>query len=390
MPAPSFLMLFIVLFSWQVYPQTSHCDNLVRAGEYQSAITCYQKALKKNKISPVEAFIKIGNCYRNLGDFKSAGDYYHKAIDADRKSVTSWKNFIEALVRMGDTTSLNKYRVIVYAEIGKQEAKKIFHPIDNLFSPGEKLNKDTVIEVSNVYYGKKKVLEGMTPIYNNNAIIFIKEIEEEELYGPYSGGRKLRYLKPFIATLSGDTIVSQINTIDEYISGAYNCGVPSICCSNKTIVVSKNRTGGNPPFPMKLFEITVNNNSSENNRHILLSLKPVSEKIIDFCRSDEYDYQSPSISSDGRTIIFSSNRESNNYDLWIAVRKNDGWEAPRKINNINTEENEISPYLFRDSILFFSSNGHSGYGGYDIFTCIIKGNEAMDFKPLPPLSLIHI
>ncbi len=77
----------------------------------------------------------------------------------------------------------------------------------------------------------------------------------------------------------------------------------------------------------------------------------------------------PSISSDGRTLYFVSNR-NNDYDIWYSVVNNKGeWSEPVKLGpNINTDGYEGSVFIHPDNqTLYFSSDGHVGMGGLDIF-----------------------
>ena len=77
----------------------------------------------------------------------------------------------------------------------------------------------------------------------------------------------------------------------------------------------------------------------------------------------------PSISSDGRTIYFVSNR-NNDYDIWSStVNSNGDWSEPEILgDNINTEGYEGSVFIHPDNqTLYFSSDGHIGMGGLDIY-----------------------
>jgi hypothetical protein len=86
--------------------------------------------------------------------------------------------------------------------------------------------------------------------------------------------------------------------------------------------------------------------------------------------SDRWDSQ-PTISPDGSFIIFTSVRsDEGGMDLYISRRQPDGaYGAPQSLGpTINTADNEVSPHISPDGrTLFFSSNGHAGYGGADIF-----------------------
>ncbi len=80
----------------------------------------------------------------------------------------------------------------------------------------------------------------------------------------------------------------------------------------------------------------------------------------------------PSLSSDGRTLYFSSNRAGGlgGIDIWKCVKDAKGnWGIPENLGpRINTDGNEKSPFFHSDGqTLYFSSTGHLGYGGYDIY-----------------------
>lgn len=80
----------------------------------------------------------------------------------------------------------------------------------------------------------------------------------------------------------------------------------------------------------------------------------------------------PSFSIDGRTLFFVSNRKGGygGMDLWKTVFVDGkGWSVPENLGPaINTEGDEMSPFIHFDGrTLYFSSNGHTGMGGMDLF-----------------------
>jgi len=80
----------------------------------------------------------------------------------------------------------------------------------------------------------------------------------------------------------------------------------------------------------------------------------------------------PSISPDGKTLYFVSNRNTGmgDFDVW-RVQKLDSnkWGTPENLgDSINTKYNEQSPFIhFDNRTLYFSSNGRVGMGGLDIY-----------------------
>jgi hypothetical protein len=74
----------------------------------------------------------------------------------------------------------------------------------------------------------------------------------------------------------------------------------------------------------------------------------------------KYDELGPAPSADGRTLYFYSDRPGGlgGYDLWVTIRDDKGWQPPRNLGaTINTAFNEYGPSLSPDGkTLFFSSN----------------------------------
>lgn len=80
----------------------------------------------------------------------------------------------------------------------------------------------------------------------------------------------------------------------------------------------------------------------------------------------------PSVSADGSELYFASQRRGGygGSDLWMSRKQEDGsWSRPENLGeNINTTGNEMAPFIHPDGqTLYFSSNGHIGLGGSDLF-----------------------
>ncbi|MFH2095096.1 MAG: hypothetical protein ABIJ16_05300, partial [Bacteroidota bacterium] len=81
----------------------------------------------------------------------------------------------------------------------------------------------------------------------------------------------------------------------------------------------------------------------------------------------------PTVSADGRILIFSAGHQRGGQgkkDLWLSrMDKTGNWAPPVNLGEeVNSEGNDISPFLHPDGkTLYFSSDGHMGLGGMDIF-----------------------
>ncbi len=100
----------------------------------------------------------------------------------------------------------------------------------------------------------------------------------------------------------------------------------------------------------------------------------------------EYWEGSASMSPDGNLLYFSSDKEGGygGSDLYRCTRRSDGsWGNPVNLGPIiNTPYDEDAPQIHSDGItLFFSSRGHDGIGGYDIFSSVLDQDNKTWSKP---------
>ena len=95
--------------------------------------------------------------------------------------------------------------------------------------------------------------------------------------------------------------------------------------------------------------------------------------------NSSYSETQPSVSSDGRTLYFASNRPGGKgkQDLWVTTLDSSShWTKPVNLgDSINTNDMEESPFIHADnSTLYFSSKGWPGLGASDIFISRKKEN----------------
>jgi outer membrane protein OmpA-like peptidoglycan-associated protein len=94
--------------------------------------------------------------------------------------------------------------------------------------------------------------------------------------------------------------------------------------------------------------------------------------------NDSYSCMHPTISMDGNTLYFASDMPGGygRYDLYESKREQNGWSKPKNLGKgINTEKDEVFPYIHSNGTLFFSSDGHNSIGGLDLFFSVINGKD---------------
>lgn len=101
--------------------------------------------------------------------------------------------------------------------------------------------------------------------------------------------------------------------------------------------------------------------------------------------SDSYSVAHPALSSDEKFLYFSSNMPGTKgaSDLFKVEIKSDGsFGTPINLgDDINTEARETFPFIAKDDVLYFASDGHLGLGGLDVFASKIN-SDGINGKPV--------
>ncbi|MCE3294776.1 MAG: hypothetical protein K0R65_490 [Crocinitomicaceae bacterium] len=153
------------------------------------------------------------------------------------------------------------------------------------------------------------------------------------------------------------------NNLDRINSAGFDCiswlspdGLKCMMTLNTTAVKVKEQTKSSD-----ICEVSLSNKG-----------KWQSPKIIDnkSVNSTFFD-GSATLSADGNTMYFVTDRKGDKSmtDIYVVQKENKKWGTAKPVSDsINTEMRETTPYITPDGrYLFFSSDGHPGMGGYDIF-----------------------
>jgi outer membrane protein OmpA-like peptidoglycan-associated protein len=102
---------------------------------------------------------------------------------------------------------------------------------------------------------------------------------------------------------------------------------------------------------------------------------------------DEFSTMHPTLSHDGKRLYFSSDRPGGfgGNDIWYVERQGDNWSAPVNLGpKVNSEGNEVFPFIHFSGYLFYASDGLSeGMGGLDIYSVNTKELPATAPQMLP-------
>ncbi|MBL0048405.1 MAG: OmpA family protein [Bacteroidetes bacterium] len=201
----------------------------------------------------------------------------------------------------------------------------------------------------------------------------------------------------YLPTLTADeqTLIVTVKMPDDTVKNDWNNASEDFYMSKRVDGVWQKRTNVGPPINTPanegaqcispdgqfLFYTLCNSPGGMGRCDIYFSVKEgkkwsIPKNVGPPINSKYWDSQ-PSLSSDGNTLYFVSNRPGGKgeKDIWSSTLTKEGyWGTPINLgDSINTTESDMSPYIHPDNqTLYFASAGHPGMGKHDIFYARMK------------------
>ena len=105
-------------------------------------------------------------------------------------------------------------------------------------------------------------------------------------------------------------------------------------------------------------------------------------KILPFI-NEKYSYAHPALSPTGNYMVFVSNMPGGfgGTDLYITYYKDGTWTKPANIGRpVNSERNEVMPFIHKSGLLYYASDANTGLGGFDIYSVFYNQFEWKNVK----------
>jgi len=224
---------------------------------------------------------------------------------------------------------------------------------------------------------------GIIP-FGSNFLLLLNQYNPNEAQSFYINGKIILLNNNENEKKSADSLNNSFTNF----AGLVQQGPATFFNNNKSVIFTANRYNkyntGNRPYgsinTLQLYLAEQNKNGKWSNP------KNISFHFIR--RASDYSFMDPSMSEDGQTLYFASDMKGGfgGIDIYYTSydEKRKKWGKPINMGNqINTNGNEIFPYIKNDTLLF-SSNGLVGFGDQDIFMKRISvSDEPATHLPYP-------
>jgi peptidoglycan-associated lipoprotein len=377
----SLAMVISVLISVPAEGQKKQKDARAQAafeaGEYFEAIDLYKNAYNKvsDKAQKTAVLFRIGECYRILGEARSAELWYKKAVREDYQDPIIFLRYGQMMLINEKyeeaEEQFRKYRDLVPDDprgtVGIESCAAALLWIDN----------PTGYIVDNMRYFNSRQRD-FSPAFVNEDYneIYFTSTREDATGNETHGATGQNFADLFSSSMDRKGKWS-IPVPVESLNSEFEDGSPNFSSDFSTIYFTRCKKGKNQQLGCQILSATARGGDWSEPKVELEAL------------GDSVTTAHPAISPDGLTLYFVSDMPGGlgENDIWKVTRSDEGgsWGAPVNLGeDINTPGNELYPFVHNDGTLYFSSDSRVGLGGLDIYKATLDETQSWRLENMKP------
>lgn len=372
-------------------PALKVADQYFDSYEYFKAAEEYLKVVNNNPKNTY-ALYRLAESYREYFDYKNAEKYYKKVVDIGLKEYPHSRYWYAFMLKDNGRyqeakNNFEKFReeykettleAELYKERALQAAKGCEYAIEEIKKPvrdfGFKVLPSPINTTSSEY---------SPVIFENDSSIILTSAREEStggqefgmLGGTFSDNFRFKQSKTSWVSIDDEDKFSNVNSKFNESAGSFTGDYKKFYFTRCDELI---KIGRYEDFNCVIYV------SKKDDKGKWLAPERLNENIN---MKGQWNSQ-PSVSPDGKLLFFVSKRPGGlgMHDIWYSISggKDDWGPAINMGDKVNTLFIDMSPRYYADQkVLFFSSNGHEGFGGLDI----LMTKEEEEFSEVKNIGL---
>lgn len=367
--------IFLVIFVFSIQFINAQEQELERAKRffdrtfYAESIPLYEKIVAEKP--NVEAIKNLADSYYYTNDLKNAQRYYRLLIKSYNQDLD--KNYYFKFAQtLKATNSYEEAHTVLKEYYSKstntQDLAKFENDtktLENVSAIGNRYEiKNLAVNTENSEFGAVK---------HNDSLIFAAIKKKPGLFDKVYKWDNETYLNLVSVPMKN---INSRDSISHYFAKELKTSMHEsnviFTKDGKTIYFTRNnyKNGKRGKNQEKVSNLQIF-------KAELVNGKWTNETSLPF-NSDNYSVEHPALSSDEKTLYFASDMPGTlgSLDIFSVVVNEGAFGTPQNLGYvINTDKREQFPFVSKDNKLYFSSDGHLGYGSLDVFVSEIKNKE---------------
>jgi hypothetical protein len=337
--------------------------------DWMGAMQTFKEVLEIDA-SNAMANLRVAECHYHLHKYELALQYIQKAGDKDPE-VNKEYNFMLAQIhhRMGNLTeaiaAFNAFRPLV-TEARRKEYMVDKHIADCEFARAEMADPQQAV-VTNIGKAINTRFRDYCPVISPDGKSLYFTSRRNDTKGGGIAADFAYFEDIYVAEKDETSVWKQAVQVPGKVNSESHESVSSISEDGMELYLTVYNGDG------KIMDLAYSKGSTEGDKWGGPKLFPKKTINTSFFES------SVTLTGDGQTMYFVAERLNGKgrSDIYKSTRisKNE-WTKPENVSILNTEDDENSVYVTPDGkYMFFSSNGHLGLGGYDIYMSVQESGQ---------------
>ncbi len=360
--------IFVFLLTLFAFFSTDAQNELIEKGDKQmelnnfpAAIQTFGKALKAAPNSSA-ILIKLADANARLGNNKEVENLLAKAANVAKADPMAALKYGKILMRNGNYAEAKKY----FGNYAKSNTVEGQHLVESCDFATENAALPSLYKVENANIINSQFDEFGASLIGGKLVYSSGRMDMQRKTSKMPVGSNQLFVSDLV---KGKPSSNSFFRTD--LKSSYNDGPIAVSADEKTVVITHNNIiNGLGALQQNGLELSLTV-ADLNKSGDWSNAKPFNQNQVGFSTGFAC------LNANGTTLYFSSDRPGGQggFDLYKSEKTDNGWSAPVNLGDaINTSGNEITPFLDGQN-LFFSSDYHQGFGGYDIFRAEKTGAE---------------
>lgn len=328
---------------------------------YSDAIPQYLYSVRKDT-SFHEAVINLADCYRLTNDAANAEFWYKRVVTLKESQPIHQLYLGEALMKNKKYEEAKKWFELYSRNAG--DDSRGYERLQTLKQLNRYFKDSSYFKIKKININSLE--SDFSPVTYKGGLIYTSARKRISLIERTQAWTGKNFFSLYYVLGKDSVTFSRPKLFAPELQIHYNNGPLCISKDLKTIYFTRNNPDGNSSDKIIKLEIYES--------HIKSDDKHWDEQLVPFrWNSNTYNCAHPALSADGTKLYFTSDMKQGygGMDLYVCKREGTVWGEPENLGpKINTQGNEVFPYVEEDGTLYFASDGHDGLGGLDVFTCL--------------------
>jgi outer membrane protein OmpA-like peptidoglycan-associated protein len=344
---------------------TKKADGFYDRLAYTDAADEYQKLLKRNK-GDRYVYERLANSYFFINESKKAETYYKRVVKGRDVKAETVFNYAQSLKANGKYADSNEWmRKFAEMKPNDNRAMEFMKNPDYLPQLLEKKAKFTATNMTDLNsefsdFGGYMIGKDFYFTSARNTSRKTYDWNDEPFLDLYKAGKV------------GDAAIKNAILVDGEVNTKYHEANAVVTQDGKRMYFDRNdyNDGDYEKNEEGINQINLYYAENVNGEWKDVQLAPFN--------SSEFSTGHPALSPDGKTLYFSSDRPGGQgmSDIYQVSVSDSIFGNPTPVmGSVNTEGTEAFPFVDSNGTMYFSSNGHLGLGGLDVFYTEAKGNS---------------